>query len=251
MASVDTQWALQSLLQLGHHHLRHRAATVSSTPSCLVLPTSPSSSCISKTLKVTAMPQLMRACCAPSHVLLLAKRPSGIAGVTLRSGNLVPWSGLPAAAAASSPTQPRCSRKARLLASYFQRRGFSMMPPIPTEGYFTPSPFRPMQKPAPLLLHTNHLIGWKLNDASPAFPMYAHTIDELQQLRSRDIAALQPRRCLVASEYCEWDNWREVLGEPGWDFFSADDNVVERLLQDGLAVSTIEEEKGLYPVEVL
>ncbi|AIO02458.1 hypothetical protein LPMP_353210 [Leishmania panamensis] len=249
MASVDTQWAIKSLLQLSHHHLRHSAATAFSSPSCLVLPASTSFGSAAKAVQVTAMPRLMRRSCNPSHVILLAKRPSGIAGVTLRQGNRVSWTGLPAAE--SSPAPAPCSRKTRLLASYLQRRGFAMIPPVATEARSSSPQFRSVERPMPLLLHTNHLIGWKLNDASPAFPVYAHTIAELQRLRSSDVAALRPQHCLIANEYCEWDNWREVLGEPGWDLFSADDATVERLLQDGLPVSTLEREAGLYPVEVL
>lgn len=198
---------------------------------------------------MTAMPRLMRASCDPSYVILLAKRPSGIAGVSLRPGNRVPWTGLPAAA--SSLVSAPCSKKTRLLASYLQRRGFATIRPVATDTHSSPSQFRPVQRSMPLLLHTSHLIGWKLNDASPAFPVYAHTLAELQQLRSSDVAALKPQHCLIANEYCEWDNWREVLGEPGWDLFSADEDAVERLLQDGLAISALEEEAGLYPVEVL
>ncbi|CAG9583850.1 conserved hypothetical protein [Leishmania major strain Friedlin] len=249
MASVDTQWAIKSILQLGHHHLRHGAETTSSSSSCLVRPTSPPFRSASKAVQVTAMPRLMRASCDPSYVILLAKRPSGIAGVSLRPGNRVPWTGLPAAA--SSLVSAPCSKKTRLLASYLQRRGFATIRPVATDTHSSPSQFRPVQRSMPLLLHTSHLIGWKLNDASPAFPVYAHTLAELQQLRSSDVAALKPQHCLIANEYCEWDNWREVLGEPGWDLFSADEDAVERLLQDGLAISALEEEAGLYPVEVL
>ncbi|GET93395.1 hypothetical protein, conserved [Leishmania tarentolae] len=248
MGSVDTQWAIRSILQLGHHHLRHSAETISSSSSRLVLPASPSFRSNSKVVQVTAMPRLMRASCDPSYVILLAKRPSGIAGVTLRPGNRVPWTGLPAAA--SSPVSAPCSKKVRLLASYLQRRGFSTIPPAATEAPLSSSQLRPVRVSMPLLLHTNHLIGWKLNDASPAFPVYAHSLSELQRLRSKDVAALKPQHCLIASEYCEWDNWREVLGEPGWDLFSADEDTVERLLQEGLAFSSVEE-KGLHPVEVL
>ncbi|KAG5464891.1 hypothetical protein LSCM4_00337 [Leishmania orientalis] len=248
MASASTQWATKSLLQLRHHHLRHSAATVSSS-SCVASLASPPFGSASKGVQVTAMPRLMRASCDPSRLLLLAKRPSGIAGVTLRPGNRVPWAGL--SAAASLPASASFSKKTRLLASYFQRRGFAILHPVAAQTHSSSPAFRLVQRPLPLLLHTNHLIGWRLNDASPAFPVYAHTIAELQQLRSSDVAALQPQRCLIASEYCEWDNWREVLGEPGWDFLSADDGAVERLLQNGVAVPTIEEEEGLYPIEVL
>ncbi|KAG5464155.1 hypothetical protein LSCM1_00335 [Leishmania martiniquensis] len=248
MTSASTQWATKSLLQLRHHHLRHSAATASSS-SCLGLLASPSFGSASKGVRVTAMPRLMRASCDSSRVLMLAKRPSGIAGVPLRPGNRVPWAGFSAATSlqAAAPS----SKKTRLLASYFQRRGFAMIRPAATEAPWPPPAFRRAQRPGTLLLHTNHLIGWKLNDASPAFPVYAHTIAELQRLRSSDVASLQPQHCLIAGEYCEWDNWREVLREPGWDFVGADDGAVERLLRDDVAVHTIEEEEGLYPVEVL
>ncbi|KAK7196159.1 hypothetical protein NESM_000550900 [Novymonas esmeraldas] len=238
MSAIEASWAVQSILQLGHHHLRHSAATVSASPAPAVT---------SKTVRVSAMPRLMRASDDASRVLLLAKRPTGIAGVALRAGGPVRWTGLPTTTPPSRSPTP-VPRKTRLLASYLQRHGFPMVPAAPasTHGSLQQPPPAP-----PLLLHTNHLIGWKLNDASAAFPVYAHTLVELQRLRSRDVATLQPQHCLIASEYCEWDNWREVLGEPGWDFFSADDVAVERLLRGGLTDPIVRAEAGLYPVDLL
>lgn len=244
MSSVQSQWALQSLLQLQHHHLRHGTAPLLRTAVAKVAATpSPSPPPAASTsvgsapapLRLTAMPRLLRGCSDPTRVLLLAKRPNGIAGVALRPEAHVPWTGL---------LTPPPSAKTRLLAAYLQRRGFAMVPAPPA------SVTRRRPQP-PVLLHTNHLVGWKLNDASAAFPVYAHTLAELQRLRSRDMATLQPRHCLLAAEYCKWDNWREVLGEPGWDAFAAEDGAVERLLRDGLRTGAVEDEEGVRPVEVL
>jgi hypothetical protein len=226
MTLVDTQWALKSILQLSHHQLR--ASTVTPSMSCAT------TSC--SAIRVSATPRLMQATNG-SRVLLLARRPNGIAGVEVGYGGRVPW--VATGPLTDNDTKP--SKKVRRLASYLQRRGFETVPTAP----------RLLAVPrTPLLLHANHFIGWKLSRSVPAFPLYAHTLDELQQLRGKEMAALQPRDCLVLEAYSEWDNWREVLCEPGWDFFNASDDAVERMVRDGITAPFVDEEDGVCKVEL-
>lgn len=230
MMSVGTQWALQSILQLGHQQIRSSVAS----SSALSLMAS------SHAIRVSAMPRLMQATDG-SRVLLLAKRPNGIAGVEIGSGGRVPWV-VPASYSAEGGMALKRSKKVCLLAAYLQRRGFETIPVAP---FLFSSAAR-----TPLILHANHLIGWKLNRAAPAFPLYAHTLTELQQLGGREVATLQPHDCLVADAYSEWDNWREVLCEPGWDFFSASDDAVQRIVRDGVAAPFVDAKSGVSRMEV-
>lgn len=226
MALVDTQWALQSILQLSHHQLRAGVATpMFSAPTTH-----------SEAIRVTSMPRVMQTING-SRILLLARRPTGIAGVELGYGGRVPWT-----LSHSTVEGVKPSKKSRLLAAYLHRQGFETTPTSP-RVCAAPQP--------PLILHTNHLIGWKLNrNAAAAFPLYAHTLGELQQLRKRELMALRPHACLVAHTYSEWDNWREVLCEPGWDFFGASDDAVERMLRDGVTAPLVDEEGDVCKVEV-
>lgn len=230
MMSVGTQWALQSILQLGHQQIRSSVAS----SSALSLMAS------SHAIRVSAMPRLMQATDG-SRVLLLAKRPNGIAGVEIGSGGRVPWV-VPASYSAEGGMALKRSKKVCLLAAYLQRRGFETIPVAP---FLFSSAAR-----TPLILHANHLIGWKLNRAAPAFPLYAHTLTELQQLGGREVATLQPHDCLVADAFSEWDNWREVLCEPGWDFFSASDDAVQRIVRDGVAAPFVDAKSGVSRMEV-
>ncbi|KPI84905.1 hypothetical protein ABL78_6030 [Leptomonas seymouri] len=226
MTHADIQWALKSILQLSHHQLR---ATIAPSVMSSTM-TSP------KALRVSSMPRIMQAADG-SRLLLLAKRPNGIAGVELGYGSRVPWT------STSTPVRSgaKPSKKVRLLASYLQQRGFETI-------LTAPRLFAESQ--APLVLHANHYIGWKLNRDAPAFPLYAHTLAELRQLRGKEMMTLQPQDCLVSCTYSEWDNWREVLGEPGWHFFSTSDDVVERMVHNGIDAPLADDEEGFSRVEV-
>ncbi|KPA81295.1 hypothetical protein ABB37_03700 [Leptomonas pyrrhocoris] len=226
MTLVDTHWALGAVLQLSHHQLRASVA-----PSLMS-----STMTTSKATRVSSIPRIMQATDG-ARLLLLARRPSGLAGVELGYGSRVRWTSTDARGGADA----KPSRKVRLLASYLQQRGFETIPAAP-RLFAAPQ--------APLVLHANHFIGWKLSRGTPAFPLYAHTLAELKQLRGKEMMALQPQDCLVASTYSEWDNMREVLCEPGWDFFNASDDVVGRILRCGIEAPLVDGVEGVSRVEL-
>lgn len=228
MARVDTQWALKSILELSHHH--RRAHVAAAAAPCL--------STSGQAMRVSALPRLLQ---TPdqSRILLLAKRPNGVAGVELGYGPRVPLS--LSSSVLGAAADGKQARRVRLLAAYMQRRGFETTPP--TSHFFTAAQ-------PPLIVHANHLLAWKLNQSAAAFPLYAHTLAELQQLRRRELLTLQPGNCLVATAYSEWDNWREAVREPGWDVFSASDETLEQLLSNGVTAPLADEVDGVCRVDI-
>ncbi|RNF24872.1 uncharacterized protein Tco025E_02485 [Trypanosoma conorhini] len=87
---------------------------------------------------------------------------------------------------------------------------------------------------SPLVVHTNHLIGWCL-DGGNAAPLYAHSVDELARLQPRRLQTLSPDNALVCTAYYEWDDWREAAREPGWSWHHADEAVASGLVRGQLS----------------
>lgn len=89
----------------------------------------------------------------------------------------------------------------------------------------------------PVLVHVNHLIGWKLNGT--ASPLYVHTIPELCRLSASEARTLDTSRCFLSCRYYEWDNWRELIWEPGWSMHITDEPTLEAIVQGSLLMEEI------------
>lgn len=209
MTSADLQWAYKAVVQFAR----------TSAPALRQSSTTRSSS--SAVLMARSHPQLMLSH-SSTRSLLLATRSCGVVGIELGGE----WQPLQTQSLLGS-----CLKKTQLrrLMKYFQQRRLCTIHTTCLQHL----------RREPLLIHTNQLVGWRLN--ASASSVYAHTLKELQGLRVREAATLTPGNCVVATQYCEWDSWREVLCEPGWQFYSMnDDSVLDGIIQGNVQPHAIE-----------
>nr|CCC95521.1 unnamed protein product [Trypanosoma congolense IL3000] len=84
----------------------------------------------------------------------------------------------------------------------------------------------------PMVVHKNHLIGWYIDGS--AAPLYAHSLDQLSQLKPTQLSTISPDNAFICQTYYEWDNWREVSMEPGWSWHRVDEGVANGILYGNL-----------------
>ncbi|CAD2212825.1 hypothetical protein AGDE_09442 [Angomonas deanei] len=150
--------------------------------------------------------------------VLLAQRPDGvISGVALTDGRL-PYS--PSTVRGTTRSKRLCK-----LHQYLTQQRFSLL----TET--------PVVLSDALLLHTNHLVGYKLNTRTAT--LYAHTLREIASLPLADQHLLRSTSSVVAAPLWEWDSWKEVLGEPAWDLYYGGGEVLEAILAGEISTQHI------------
>ncbi|RNF06032.1 hypothetical protein TraAM80_04186 [Trypanosoma rangeli] len=159
---------------------------------------------------------LSRPCDGVRRAVWLFHRPGGVLGLVVGPRLGVPYGGsVPRQQQplASSAGERRVMRHLRLL-------------PFPAAGAGLLC--------RPIVVHTNHLIGWCL-DGGDAAPLYAHSVDQLARLQPRRLTTLSPDNTLVCTTYYEWDDWREAAREPGWSWHYADEHVANGLVSGQLS----------------
>lgn len=217
MSNARVQWAYGAVHQLGklhrqQHLLRpaYAAGALAAPSQRLIEPPRPTS--VASTAANLLLSSSSQEAGAP-RILLLASRREGVAGVE--------WSDarVPFTAAVQHGIATKGTPKAHLMERYLVKRGFDAVGESMTSSGFA----RP-----PLVVHTNHLVAWRLGQR--ASPLYAHSIRELLRLGRREMATLQPTQSFVCHRYYEWDCIQEVLREPGWEAYVAEENVIAGLV---------------------
>ncbi|CCW69308.1 unnamed protein product [Phytomonas sp. Hart1] len=198
MKNANTAWALNSLIQLGNRRASPTIVTrgLASLVTLQALRHRPN-------FLISSSPNDNA---TPRRVLLLLPRRSGLVGIEISNRRLT----------YKHASGENYTLKSRLLSQYMDVRGFGAMGRVP--GLMPQYP--------QLLLHTNHLIAYHLKSKT-VFPAYVHSLRELSTLSSRVVRTLDPQQCVLCGRYFEWDNWREVILEPGWETFLAQEDAIE------------------------
>ncbi|CCW65638.1 unnamed protein product [Phytomonas sp. EM1] len=213
MTNANTLWALNSLIQLGNQRANDvRTALLTKRLSSPVT----HHALMHRPNVLISSSQGINA--NPRRALLLLPRPSGLVGIELINQRL-PYKHV---------SSGKGTLKSRMLSRYMDARGFVAMGQMP--GLIQQCPT--------LVLHNNHLIAYQLKSKA-ALPAYAHSIRELSTLSSDKLGTLNPRQCVLCHRYFEWDNWREVIGEPGWEALIAHEEAIKDVVCGRVDIDTI------------